>query len=260
MGNFFNYSKNANSFNNQSNQQIKIIQHKPNYQNNFTKNNQLNLNLDYDNNYKKYKISINQELQFKNSFNEIIDEKTINKFRFHNKIIFGFSFNQDVKNKFTSNILFIQFGHNFNKPISCMVVEEEEDNIEEIILDVRFNQNVNNLSQKLKKISFGYAFNFPVDNLPNNIEFIKFGNNFNQNIDNLPCSLICVIFGVNFNYNIDNLPSSVKYIEIGEKFAKEINNLPFDLKKIKLNKKFFDVNKEHLTKILCSNDFVEITY
>ena len=111
--------------------------------------------------YKKYKIGINLEIKFKNSFNEQIDEKIINKFRLYDNIIFGFSFNQDVKNKIPSNILFIQFGHNFNNLIDNLVIKNEQDNIQEIIVGEKFNQPVNNLSPNIKKISFGYEFNHP---------------------------------------------------------------------------------------------------
>ena len=145
--------------------------------------------------YKKYKIGKNLEIKFKNSFNDQIDDKIINKFRLFDKIIFGFSFNQDVKYIIPSNILFIQFGHNFNNLIDNLVIKNEQDKIQEIILGEKFNQPVNNLSPNIKKILFGYEFNYPVINLPNGLEYIKFGNDFNHNVDYLPCSLTCVVFG-----------------------------------------------------------------
>ena len=58
-----------------------------------------------------------EQIKFFNSFNDPIDLRVVNKFRLYDKIIFGFSFNQDVKNKIPSNVIFIQFGHNFNKSI-----------------------------------------------------------------------------------------------------------------------------------------------
>ena len=97
--------------------------------------------------------------------------------------------------------------------------------------------------------------------MPNGIEYIKFGNNFNNNVDYLPCSIIDIVFGDCFNYDIDNLPSSIKTIEIGCKnFSKQINNIPFGLEKIKLEKNYYDNNKEHLDKILLSNEFIEIFF
>jgi hypothetical protein len=207
--------------------------------------------------YKKYKISENLEIKFVNSFNE---EKVIGKFRLYDKIIFGFSFNQNVKNKITSNIIFIQFGHNFNKLIDNLIIDHEQSNIQEIILGDKFNQSVNNLSPCIKKISFGYEFNHLVNNLPNELEYIKFGDNFNNNVDYLQCSLIYIIFGNSFNYNIDNLPSSIKYIELGKNFSKKINCVPFGLEKIKLEKNYYGNNKEYLDKMLLSNEFVEIFF
>lgn len=219
---------------------------------------ELNKPVEFD--YKKYKIGNNLEIKFKNSFNDPIDEKIISKFRFYEKIIFGFSFNQHMKNKIPSSILFIQFGHNYNKSIDNLVIEEEQDNIKELVLGEKFNQEVNNLSPGIKKISFGYDFNKPVNNLPNGIEYIKFGNNFNNNVDYLPCSLISIIFGNSFNNDINNLPSSIKYIELGKDFSKKINNIPFSLEKIKFEKNYYDNNKEYLDIILFSNEFIEICF
>lgn len=221
---------------------------------------QINSNKSFEFNHKKYKIGENLEIRFKNSFNEQLDTKIICKFRLYDKIIFGFSFNKDVSNTIPSNILFIQFGHNFNKSINDLVIENEEDNIDEIILGENFNQDVNNLPPKIKKISFGYNFNKPVDNLPNGLEFIKFGNNFNQTIDYLPCSLLYIYFGDSFNLSIDNLPSSIKHIELGKNFILQINNIPLSLEKIKFDKNYYDNNKVNIDRILYLKEFVEIYF
>lgn len=210
--------------------------------------------------YKKFKIDENLQLKFKNSFNEPIDDKLIQKLRLYDKIIFGFNFNQNVKNKFPSNIISIQFGHNFNKSIDNLTIVDEIDTIQEIILSEKFNQPVNNLSPNIKKISFGFEFNNDVSNLPNKLEYIKFGYDFNSNVDYLPSSLIYVIFGNSFNQTIDNLPSSIKYIELSKDFSKQINAIPFNLEKIKFDKYYYDNNKEHLDNILVSKEFIEICF
>jgi len=215
---------------------------------------------DYVSAFKKYKISENLEIKFFNSFNEPIIPILISKFRLYDKIIFGFSFNQPVKNKIPGNIQFIQFGHNFNMCIDNLVIPGEDDILEELVLGDKFNQPVNNLSPNLKKISFGYEFNNYVDNLPNNIEYIKFGHNFNYQVDYLPCSLKYIIFGNNFNFTIDNLPSSIVYVELDKEFNKSINCIPVNLKKIKLNKEYYEKNKKHIENIILSNEFIEICF
>ena len=220
------------------------------------------LKKDYDLTYiQKYKISKNLEIKFKNSFNDQITEKLIDKFRLYDKIIFGFSFNQELKNKIPSNIIYIQFGHNFNRSISNLMIFGEQENIlEELVLGEKFNQSVNNMSPNLKRISFGYDFNHPVENLPTNIEYIKFGHEFNQNIDYLPCALKYIIFGFKFNQSIDNIPSSIIYIELGSEFNKSINYIHPNIKKMKLNKDYYDKNKVQIDNITLANEFIEISF
>jgi hypothetical protein len=209
----------------------------------------------------KYKIGENLEIKFINSFNESIGEKEIEKFRCYNKIIFGYSFNQLIGGKIPGNVIFIQFGHNFNKSIEMIVIENEEDNIQELVLGEKFDQPVNNISPNLKKITFGYDFNQSVENLPNKLEYIKFGNNFNKCIDYLPCSLTNIIFGNNFNQSVDNLPTSVILIGLsGQNFDLPITNLPIGLKKINLNKIYYEKNKNKIDEITNDNEFVEISY
>lgn len=212
----------------------------------------------YDNDYlhienklaDKYKIGTNLDIRFKNSFNEPIGEKLTNIFRLYEKIIFGFSFNQVVKNKIPSSITSIQFGHNFNHDICQIALIGEQENIEEFILGEKFNQDVGNLSAKLKKIIFGYEFNKDVSNLPTQIEYVQFGHNFNQAVDYMPCSLKYIIFGNCFNQSVDNLPSSIEYIELYGDFDVQISYLPHNLKKIKLDQDYYEKNKSHIDNII----------
>ena len=207
----------------------------------------------------KYKIGENLEIKFKNSFNDPIDEKLIEKFRLYEGIIFGFSFNQSVMNKIPSNITFIQFGHNFNKTIGDLVIENESDNISTLILGERFNLPVDNLSPGLKKLTLGYYFNLPVDNLPNKLEYLQFGYEFNQSVDYLPCSLKYIIFGNDFNHSIDNLPSSILMIQTGQNFNCPISIIPIELKKIILSKNYCETY-ELLINNIVGREYIEITY
>lgn len=227
------------------------------------------------NNNLKYKITIDIEIKFINSFNDMLDVEYFNLFKKYDKIIFGFSFNKCVKNKFPTNIKFIQFGHNFNQPIDNLIFEEHNINnqinnqvnnqvykLEELIFGDCFNQKVDNLTQGLKKITFGYNFNQDVSNLPTTIEYIKFNNNFNQNVDYLPSSVIYIIFGDGFNQSIDNLPSSLEEITLGNEdsnnYNLKINFLPPKLKKLELNKNYYENNILHIQKIISNNKFITI--
>lgn len=269
MGNYFSNTEKTND-NNKINLNKKILSndiviHKLNSKELDNKkinqlSNDIIKSINFDKNSNIYKIGTNLEITFKNSFNKNIDEKIINKLRLYDKIIFGFSFNQDVKNKIPTNVISIHFGHNFNKSIDNLTIEDEIDNIEEIILGERFNQEVNNLSPGLKRISFGYEFNKTVNNLPNKLEYIRFGHDFNNNVDYLPCSLEYIIFGESFNKNIDNLPSTIKCLELSKNFNHQINFIPIGLEKIKFVKKYYEDNKEHLNNIISSNEYIEISF
>jgi len=208
----------------------------------------------------EYKIGENLEIIFKNSFNKTIEDKEINKFRLYDKIIFGFSFNQSITNKIPSNIIFIKFGHNYNKSIEQIVIDGEEDNIQELILGEKFNLPVKNISPNIKKLTFGNDFNLPVDNLPCKLEFIKFGNNFNQNVDYLPCSLKEVIFGNSFNHQLENLPSSIEIIELGQNFNHSITFLPIGLRKLILNKVYYEKNKNVISKLVSGCEIISLSY
>lgn len=228
-----------------------------------------------------YKINENFELVFKNSFNKSIGNDLVEKFKLYDKIVFGFSFNQSVTHKIPHNVLFIKFGHNFNKSIDLMCMDgmdgidgidgidgmggidgldgmyninginfATEPVLEEIIFGEKFNQCVDNLPISLKRITFGNDFNFPVDNLPNKLIYIKFGHNFNHIIDELPSSLEHIIFGHEFNQSIDNLPCLITCIQLGVKFEHEISILPYGLKKIILMDNYYEINKFNIDNVV----------
>lgn len=212
----------------------------------------------------KFKIDLEKyEIKFINSFNDELNDKYIKLFKRYKKIIFGFSFNHTVKNKIPINIVFIQFGHNFNQSIDDMILDNDMDNskLEELIFGEHFNQPVNNLFQGIIKITFGHKFNQDVSNLPTTLEYIKFGDDFNQYVDYLPSSLICIIFGYNFNQSIDNLPSLIEELDIGGKcFNHMIQILPNELRKIKLNSMYYSINMDKLKIIIKPDIIVELNY
>jgi hypothetical protein len=231
MGNFF-FKNNSNNINNTTNSTNTTTN---SYK--IKKTEVIKSDKDLKINKFKFKIDLEKyEIKFINSFNDELNDKYIKLFKRYKRIIFGFSFNHKIKNKIPTNIIFIQFAHNFNQSIDNMILDDDTDNskLKELIFGNHFNQQVNNLFQGIEKITFGYKFNQDVSNLPTTIEYLKFGNDFNQSVDYLPSSLICVIFGNNFNQSIDNLPSLIEELDIcGNEFNYQIQILPNELKKIK---------------------------
>lgn len=199
----------------------------------------------------KYKITYDLEIKFINSFNEELDATHYELFMKYDHIIFGFSFNNDVRNKFPSTVKYIKFGHNFNQSINFLINPNEiEQNktieLEELVFGEHFNYEVNNLPPHLKKITFGTNFNQNVKNLPLTIEYIQFGTNFNQNVDYLPNSLKHVIFGEKFNQQINDLPSFLNVIELDKNFDYEITSFPYELTKLILDKQYLLKNQINL--------------
>ena len=112
-----------------------------------------------------------------------------------------------------SNCRIIEFGIQFNQPI-CDYLPPR---IEKIVFNEKFNkfnQSVDNLPKKLKKITLGYHFNQPVDNLPTGLQRLTFGNEFNQQLDNLPIGLQSLTISKKYNHPLNNLPTSVKITRI----------------------------------------------
>lgn len=95
-----------------------------------------------------------------------------------------------------------------------------------------FNDFVNDLSENITDITFGYSFNKNVDNLPKSLINIKFGYYFNQSVDNLPETLKSIIFGTSFNKSVDNLPKYLINIKFGYYFNRSVKKLPMYLKYI----------------------------
>jgi len=161
-----------------------------------------------------YKI-INTTLIFSYNFNKILDEEIIQIMNLCDTIYFS----------------------NYITGIKCIKTQNFYNaDYDKYWMDSIFNKSVNNLSNSIKYITFGYCFNQPINNLPSSIIYLSLCGNFNKNVDNLPSSIIYLILGCNFNQCIDNLPNSVIYLKIGNKFNQNINNLPYLLKEIKISK------------------------
>jgi len=106
-------------------------------------------------------------------------------------------------------------------------------NIEEIIFGDEYN-DIPNIPNFVKKITFGKKFNSSVDSLPEGIEEIEFGIRFNQPIDNLPKSLLVLRLGPDFDQSVDNLPENLEKLYFSHsclaKFNRPMDNLPRNLK------------------------------
>ena len=83
-------------------------------------------------------------------------------------------------------------------------IHELPNRVKNISFTIFFNSSVNKLPKTTKNIKFGYYFNRPVDNLPNSIKRIKFKSQFCQRVDHLPKNLREIHFGCNFNMLINN--------------------------------------------------------
>ena len=159
-----------------------------------------------------------------------VENKTITKkiFCLYKNILL----NEKIVNEIEkSNCRIIEFGIQFNQPI-CDYLPPR---IEKIVFNEKFNkfnQSVDNLPKKLKKITLGYHFNQPVDNLPTGLQRLTFGCNFNHPVDNLPIGLKRLRFSHNFNQPVDNLPSGLQRLTFGYEFNQPLNNLPSGLQKL----------------------------
>ena len=70
--------------------------------------------------------------------------------------------------------------------------------------------------------------------MPNSIEELELDKRFDLELNNLPNSIKKLVFNKssNFNKELNCLPNSVEYIELPEEYDKKILNIPISLKKI----------------------------
>ena len=127
------------------------------------------------------------------------------------KIYFDFRFNLDIQNYLHPEILMLEYGSEFNKPID-------------------------NLPLELEILKLGLKFNHPVSMLPESLEILYLSNQFNQDISNLPSGLKTLrLTGYKFNQSINSLPDSIdsiELIELNNDYMTEINKLPKKISKI----------------------------
>lgn len=126
------------------------------------------------------------------------------------KLIFGDYFNKSIK--LPNSLIYLTFGDNFNKSINL------PDSLEELNFGFGFNKFIK-LPNSIKKLNFGDEFNQFIE-LPNSLNYLTFGEYFNKSIK-LPNSLISVIFGHKFNKSVE-LPDSLIQLTFGDDFDKPI--------------------------------------
>jgi serine/threonine protein kinase len=134
----------------------------------------------------------------------------------------------------------LEFTSNFSNIIP------KKRNIEEIIFGDEYN-DIPNIPNFIRRITFGKNFNCSVDSLPEGIEEIDFGIRFNQPIDNLPKSLLVLRLGPDFDQSVDNLPENLEKLYFSHsclaKFNRPMDNLPRNLKVLRTSF-LFDHNIE----------------
>ena len=146
------------------------------------------------------------------------------------KIKFDSYFNQDIQLFLHTQIIMLEFGFDFNKPINNLPIE-----LNLLKLGSKFNHPVNNLPLKINTLIFGSNFNQPIDLLPNSIKVLVLSGDFNQDISNLPLGLkVLRLTGCEFNFSIDSSPNSIEILELNPKYRIEINKLPTNLNMIQL--------------------------
>jgi hypothetical protein len=209
-------------------------------------------------------IELNDELthlKFGKSFNQPI--------KLNDKLIyleFGENFNQPIK--LNNELIHLEFGENFNQPINIYETKLKslvlKNKINEFI-------NLPNTLEYLYLDSTNEYVKYLIDNLNNNLIEIEFGTKFNIELNNLPNSIKKLNFescdyveDLNvyngeferdyiknhlFNKSIDNLPDSIETLRLPHNYIIKTQKIPKNLKKIYSNEKYFNNLKKLNIKI-----------
>ncbi len=119
-----------------------------------------------------------------------------------------------------------------------------------------YNQNLDWLSDSVKKIFIGGVFNQPLNNLPTSLLYLEITNqSFSQSLDflpsslkvlkissphiqqldNLPNKLKVLFFTTNTFFQISNIPNGLKFFKSPNKYNYPIDDLPDSIEKLCLN-------------------------
>jgi hypothetical protein len=153
-------------------------------------------------------------------------------------LTFGFYFNQKVD--LPQNLVHINFGKKFNQKVNL------PPNLVHINFGYYFNQKVD-LPLDIKYLKINCDNRNIIDYLPDSIEELVLDLNFNLELNDLPQSIKKICFNSsNYNKELNCLPSNIEYIQLPKNYDKEIVKYPNKLKTIKcLDKyKYIELLKE----------------
>jgi hypothetical protein len=132
----------------------------------------------------------------------------------------------------------LTFSYKFNQPLSNSL-----DNLimlEQLSLGNDFNQELN-IPSNIRILNLDITNINLIENLTNNIEELNFGWNFNLELNNLPNSIKIIRFDIDSYYNseLNNLPKSLEILELPKRYNKEIKNISTNCKIIQFEHHFW---------------------
>jgi hypothetical protein len=148
-----------------------------------------------------------------------------------NAIIFLDAFNQHIKLcEWPTSLTYIEFGDDFNSPVSEQNVSYLPLNLTHLIFGYSFNQVICAYPLKLTHVHYGDLTNSPISNLPDSLQYMSFYNiNHNNHHIEFPNNLTHLRLGCTYNHPLDNLPQSLTHLVTPELYNIELTNLPPNL-------------------------------
>lgn len=189
------------------------------------------LDLSCFSNLKKLTINSNVEIIYPHSLKELVCGN-----EFYSKL-----------NNLPNGLTHLTLGEMFNHPI-----ENLPNSIKYLKFGWGFNQSVDNLPENLEELVFcdekiksghgNYSlpeFRYPINNLPNKLKKITLNPGFIHSIDLIPNSVEEIIFSNNIDFDLHKRESDKCVGELSSKlFNCEIKRLPTNLRKLLLSAEF----------------------
>lgn len=182
---------------------------------------------------------------FIESFNSVLNNKSLIKMKIYHTIIFPNHFNQNVDN-LPSSIKNIKFGNSFNCSIDYL-----PDSIIHLELGKKFNTLINFFPKILKYLLFNSCYLYKLNNLPDTLLYLEFSAGCREQLTNLPLNLISFKYTQphqykTCGYNSDLFPCGIQTIT----YNLETNLLPCKLKMLTYNS---ETNTEKLNNYKFNN-------
>jgi hypothetical protein len=151
-----------------------------------------------------------KKLTFGNEFNQQVEGK-LSKLTQLEELAFGDKFNRSIMQTLVqlNKLKYLELGCNFNQPI------ELPPNIKILKLNCNNIHLVENLSNSIEELNFGYDFNLELNNLPSSIKIIRFdkSSHYNEKLNCLPKSLEILELSTNYSLELSNISPNCKIIK-----------------------------------------------